>query len=188
VTIWADGDSLQAELRRLLESRCLREAVREGGPRFKLVYVASRPLRVPEGIAFILVEPGRDAADRRIEAESAKGDLAVTRDLPLAEILAAKGLFVLNDRGECFDLDTARERRSIRDEAARLRALGLAPESPRKRSWGPRELRTFADAFDRSLQKSLREAGREIRGAANQGEVRVEGEGAGRGESSEAGD
>ncbi len=188
MTIWADGDSLQVEIRRLLETRCLREASREGGPRFRLVYVASRPLRVPEGIGFILVEPGRDAADARIEADSAKGDLAVTRDLPLAEVLAAKGIFVLNDRGESFDLDRARERRSIRDEALRLRALGLAPESPRKRNWGSRELRAFADAFDRSLQKALRQADREGPGAENQGELRVEDGIAGAGESSAAGD
>lgn len=157
--VWADGDSLPVELRALLETRSLREARREGGPRFALVYVSSRPLRVAPGIEFILVEAGPDAADARIEAEALEGELAVTRDLPLAERLAEKGLLVLNDRGEVFSADTARERRSIRDEAQRLRGLGLIPESPRGRRWGEKELRAFADAFDRSLQRRLRELG-----------------------------
>jgi uncharacterized protein YaiI (UPF0178 family) len=70
------------------------------------------------------------------------------------ERLASKGLVVLNDRGESFDEGKARERRSIRDKAAELRGLGLAPESPRARSWGPRELKAFADAFDRELARA----------------------------------
>ena len=155
MTVWADGDSIQAEIRRLLETRCRREAERKGGLAFRLVYVASRTIRVPSDIELILVSPGPDAADRRIEAESRAGDIAVTRDLPLAETLAAKGLLVLNDRGESFDLDTAKERRSVRDGALRLRQLGIIPESPRRRSWGPRELKAFADAFDRTLRKGL---------------------------------
>lgn len=168
MTIWADGDSLQAEIRALLESRSLREAGRPQGPRFELVYVASRKLRVPAGIRQVLVEQGPDAADRRIEDDSLPGDLAVTRDLPLAERLAVKGLVVLNDRGETLTADLARERRSVRDQALRLRSLGLAPESPKGRSWGQRELKAFADAFDRALQRRLNELARaEAQGAAD---------------------
>ena len=158
MTLWADADSLQAELRRVLEKRSAKEMARPEGPRFNLIYVASRRLAVPPSVEFILVETGHDAADRRIEAGAGAGDIAITRDLPLAERLAAKGLIVLNDRGDCFALDTARERRSLRDEAQALRALGVAPESPRRRTWGARELKAFSDAFDRELQKRLRAA------------------------------
>ncbi len=158
MTIWADADSLQSELRGLLEKRVLREASREAGPRFRLVHVASRRLAVPRGVEFILVDAGPDAADAFIESEAKPGDLAVTRDIPLAERLALKGIVVLNDRGESYSYDTARERRSLRDEAQRLRALGLAPESPKRRIWGAKELKAFADAFDRELQKCLRAA------------------------------
>lgn len=136
----------------------MREVTREGGPRFRLVHVASRKLAVPKGIEFTLVDSGPDSADRYIEDHANAGDIAITRDLPLAERLVAKGIVVLNDRGECFTVDTARERRSLRDEAEGLRALGLAPESPRRRNWGQRELKAFADAFDRELQKCLRAA------------------------------
>jgi uncharacterized protein YaiI (UPF0178 family) len=159
VTIWADGDSLPEGLRRVIEGRASREASRAEAQgraaEFGLVYVASRMLRVSRAVDFVLVEAGPDSADGKIVELSISGDIAITRDLPLAEILAAKGLVVLNDRGDVFTIDTIRERRSIRDSATALRALGLAPESPRTRTWGPRELKAFADAFDRELTRVL---------------------------------
>jgi uncharacterized protein len=159
VTLWADGDSLQAELRRLLCRRASAEARRaadEGGSaRFRAIFVAARmpPLDLGPGVEAETVEGGPERADDRIVERAEAGDLAVTRDLPLAERLAEKGLRVLNDRGEVFTADNARERRSLRDRAVELRALGLAPESPRRSAWGPRELKAFADALDRELAR-----------------------------------
>lgn len=164
MTIWADGDSLQAELRRLICRRALGEsaaAASEGRTaRFRAVFVAARmpPLDRGPGVEAIAVSDSRSggAADDRIAQAAEPGDLAVTRDLPLAERLTGKGLRVLNDRGDVFTAENARERRSLRDGAAELRALGLAPESPRRSNWGPRELKAFADAFDRELVRALR--------------------------------
>jgi len=160
VKLLADGDSLQAEIRGLLSRRAASEAAkaRETGaePRFGLLVVAAKPLRLEAPAALELVEAGADAADDRLVELAEPGDLVVTRDLPLAERLAEKGVAVLNDRGESFTLENVRERRSLRDRAAELRALGLAPESPRGRSWGPKELKGFADAFDRELTRLLK--------------------------------
>jgi hypothetical protein len=159
VTIWADGDSLQAELRRLLCRRANREAkaaVAAGRPaRFRAVFVAAHmpPLDLGPGVERETVKGGAEAADDRMALLAESGDLAVTRDLPLAERLAEKGLRVLNDRGEVFTADNARERRSLRDRAVELRVLGLVPESPRRSNWGPRELKAFADALDREIAR-----------------------------------
>jgi uncharacterized protein len=169
VTIWADGDSLQAEIRRLLCRRANREAqaaTAEGRPaRFAAVFIAAKmpPLDLGPGVEAETVDasstgagagPREGAADDRIAERAQAGDLTVTRDLPLAERLAGMGLRVLNDRGEVFTADNARERRSLRDRAMELRALGLAPESKRRSNWGPRELKAFADALDRELAKA----------------------------------
>lgn len=160
MTIWADGDSLQAELRGLVCKRARREAeaaaAAGSAPRYRAVFVAARMPRIDSGpgVEKLAVPEGPGAADDRIVELAQAGDLAVTRDLPLAERLALKGLRVLNDRGEVFTSDNASERRSLRDRAAELRELGLAPPSPRARSWGPRELKAFADALDRELAKA----------------------------------
>jgi uncharacterized protein len=160
VTIWADGDSLQAEIRALVCRRANREAEaalavgRE--PRYRAIFVAARMPSIDRGpgVEAETVEGGPDAADDRIAARARTGDLAVTRDLPLAERLAEMGLRVLNDRGAVFTAENARERRSLRDGAAEFRALGLAPESPRRSAWGRRELKAFADALDRELARA----------------------------------
>jgi uncharacterized protein len=160
VTIWADADSLQADIRRVVRGRAEREARLAAAsgrpPRFEAVFVASRmpPIEACPGVAIETVDAGPQAADDRMVEASSRGDLAVTRDLPLAERLAEKGLRVLNDRGEVFTAENARERRSLRDRAADLRALGLAPESPRRSAWGKRELKAFADALDRELSRA----------------------------------
>lgn len=165
MTIWADADSLQAELRRLVCRRANREAAAAeaaGRPaRFRAVFVAARmpPLDLGPGVEAMTVAAGDNAADDYAVATAQPGDLAVTRDLPLAERLAEKGLRVLNDRGEVFTADNARERRSLRDAAAELRALGLAPESPRRSSWGEKELKAFANALDRELSQALTRRG-----------------------------
>lgn len=159
MTIYLDGDSLEAELRALLARRALAEAQRAAAagkePRFSLRAVSARPLRLPGGIECIAVEAGPDAADNRIVELALPGDLAVTRDIPLAERLVKKGIVVINDRGDVFSAENVAERRSLRDDAAQLRSLGLAPESPRGRSWGEKEKKRFADALDREMSKLL---------------------------------
>ncbi len=160
--VWADGDSLQAELRRVICRRANAEAESRAAAgleaRFRTSFVASKApsLDRGQGVELILVEGGPEAADDRIVELASAGDLAVTRDLPLAERLADAGVTVLNDRGEVFSTENVRERRSLRDRALELRALGLAPPSGRARTWGPRELKAFADAFDRELNRALR--------------------------------
>jgi hypothetical protein len=111
------------------------------------------PLDLGPGIDAQSVEGGPDAADDFIAQSAQAGDLAVTRDLPLAERLADKGLRVLNDRGDVFTAGDARERRSLRDRAVELRALGLIPESPRRSGRGPKEMKAFSDALDREIAR-----------------------------------
>jgi uncharacterized protein len=160
VTIWADADSLPEDVRRFICRRAAREAAAAAAasrpPRFCAVFVAARmpPLELGAGVEAETVPEGEGAADDYIASRAASGDLAVTRDLPLAERLAEAGARVLNDRGDLFTAENARERRSLRDRAAELRGLGLAPESPRRSSRGPRETKAFADALDRELAKA----------------------------------
>ncbi len=162
MTIWADADSLQTDIRRILSSRAAREAesAEAAGrpPRCRVVFIACRMPPVPPGpgVEIESVGEGPDAADERILARAEAGDLAVTRDLPLAERLAEKGVRVLNDRGDVFTAGNVRERRSLRDRAAELRSLGIEAESPRRSTWGRRELKAFADALDREITKALR--------------------------------
>ncbi len=167
MTIWADADSLPAPVREILARRaCLAGRARPAGRTgpdgsgtaeastgVRVVFAAGRPIPVPPGSDFLLVETGGpDAVDARIEALAAPGDLVVTRDIPFAARLAEAGLAVINDRGDEWTADTVRERLSRRDFMAGLRSSGLA-EMNRARTWGPREKKAFADTLDRVLRR-----------------------------------
>lgn len=152
MTIWADADSLPPEVRALIARRAARSSVQPG---IRAVFAANHPIPVPAGAELIVVEGGKaDEADDRILALAAPGDLVVTRDIPFAARLVDAGIAVINDRGDEWTRDTVRTRLSERDFMADLRASGLSRMN-RGRSYGPRELKSFADALDRALTRLL---------------------------------
>lgn len=148
--IWVDADSCPRPVR----DAVVRAAIRTAVP---ATFVANRP--VPgiggPGIGFELCPAGPDAADDRIVAGAGPGDLAVTRDIPLAARLVEKGILALNDRGDVYTAGNVRERLSVRDFMVGLAADGLVPD--RIYGYGKKELKAFADAFDRVLTRLLRE-------------------------------
>jgi uncharacterized protein YaiI (UPF0178 family) len=152
--VWADADSLPPEVRALISRRAAKIAAE--GEDLEAVFVANRPIKVPvvPGVRFVLVEPAPGAADDHIAANAKPGDLAVTRDIPLAERLIALGLAVINHKGELFTADRIRERISIRDAMLDLRLSGLAESGPS--TFGPKDLKAFADGFDSILTKVRR--------------------------------
>jgi len=157
LTVWADADSLAPSVRALVARRAFSEAERASRagtePRIRAVFAANRPLEAPRGAELLIVEnEGPDSVDDKILSLALPGDLAVTRDLPFSARLLEKGVAVINDRGDEWTADNLRERLSRRDFMAGLRAAGLA-EMNRARNYGPRELKAFADAFDRALSR-----------------------------------
>jgi uncharacterized protein YaiI (UPF0178 family) len=99
--------------------------------------------------------PGEGSADNRIVELARKGDLALTRDLPLAERLVEKEVRVLDDRGRIYTKENIRERRSLRDFMVGLAENGLGID--RAPAYGKKELKSFADSFDRELNQLMRD-------------------------------
>jgi len=152
--IYVDADSCPREARDML----LRFSSRRG---IRSVFVANRlipGIEIP-GIEkahdeFALMElcpKGEGAADDRIVALACPGDLAITRDLPLAERLVEKGITVIDDRGRTFTRENIRERRSLRDFTVSLAHNGM--ETERTRGYGKKELNAFANSLDRELSR-----------------------------------
>lgn len=161
MTIWADGDSIPHDIRQLLVRRAANSGASSGPASasgstqgaLALVFVSTVNLSdIPPGI-LQRVKPGPDAADKSIEGRAEPGDLVVTRDILFAERLAARGVVVMNDRGDLFTNENITERRSLRDAAAELRLLGIAPPSPRGSHRTPKDTKRFADALDRTLSR-----------------------------------
>jgi uncharacterized protein YaiI (UPF0178 family) len=146
VKILVDADSCPRPARDLV----LRAAKRRG---LRAVFAANRPIPGLEGGEMECCPPGEGAADDRIVELASRGDLAVTRDVPLAERLVAKGVQVLDDRGRVYTGENIRERLSLRNFMVGLARNGLAGE--RSANYGKKELKAMADSLDRLLARII---------------------------------
>jgi len=147
--IWVDADSCPRSVREVIQRASSRTGV-------EAVFVANRD--VP-GIdwpqtKFVKVDGSEGAADDHIFDHSTPHDLVVTRDIPLARRLVERGNTVLNDRGDVFTSENVRERLSLRNFMYHLRSSGLT--SPGERSFGAKEVQSFANSFDRELTRLQR--------------------------------
>ncbi|MCX7024530.1 MAG: DUF188 domain-containing protein [Spirochaetes bacterium] len=155
MTVWADADSLPRGVRDRIARRVARERERRQDGSIHAVFASNRPIPFDafDGSTGVVVE-APSTADDLIAERAVPGDLVVTRDIPLAERVIARGVAAINDRGDSWTPDTVRERRSLRDFMEKARALGTAAPVG-NRSYGPAEERAFANAFDRVLSRLL---------------------------------
>ena len=144
--IWVDSDSCPRQIREIVLRASLRIKIES-------IFVANRNIPNIDGewSSMVLVPDGEGEADRYINDNSAEGDLAVTRDIPLAADLVRKGLLVLDDRGAVFTSDNIGERLSIRNAMTELRSYGVMSKS--SGSMSNRDVQLFANAFDRELRR-----------------------------------
>jgi uncharacterized protein YaiI (UPF0178 family) len=144
VKILVDADSCPRPAREIV----LRSSARTG---IKTLFAANRPIPGIRGELMELCPPGEGSADDRIVELARPGDLALTRDIPLAERLVEKGVRVLDDRGRTYSKENIRQLRSLRDFMVGLAENNLGME--RTANYGKREIKAFADSFDREVRK-----------------------------------
>jgi uncharacterized protein len=150
VKLWIDADAAPREVK---------EIVFRAAERLKLevVLVANHRVPVPLGqtlITSIRVDGGPDVADRHIADTASAGDVAITADIPLAAILVAKDVIVIDPRGEEYTSENVGERLSVRDFMDALRGAGTETGGPK--GYGAREKQAFAGTLDRLLSRALR--------------------------------
>jgi uncharacterized protein len=151
VKIWVDADALPGEIKEII----LRAAVRL---KVATVFVANKNIQVGANplVSFVRVTQGADVADAYIADRSARGDLCVTADIPLAAILVGKGLIVIDPRGDQYSESNVGDRLSTRDLMASLREEGLATSGPPP--FNAKAKQKFAASFDSLLTRALRAA------------------------------
>jgi len=134
----------------------VRELVLRRAKKLKLgiVFAANRQIPQVLGAEMEICPIKENSVDDRIVEMSVKGDLVITRDVPLAKRLVEKSVSVIDDRGRLFTADNINELLSIRNFKVGLADNGL--ETERTANYGKRELKTFADSLDRTLTAILR--------------------------------
>ncbi len=153
--IWIDADAAP---------RDVKELVYRASARLKIpvILVANQSILGPSGsswITSVTVRDGANVADQYIVEHAQRGDLAITADIPLAAQLVAKGVLVLDPRGDEYDDRNVASRLAARDlfDAARgagMEFSGPAPYSPKNRA-------AFASALDRVLTRSQKTRAKE---------------------------
>lgn len=148
--LWIDADAAPRDVKEI----AFRTAKRLG---LATVLVANQRLEPPAGnphVTAVRVDGGPDVADRHIAESAEAGDVAVTADIPLAAALVAKGVYVVDPRGETFTAENVGERLSVRDFMDAARGAGIVTGGPRP--YGPKDRQAFAAALDRVVTRALR--------------------------------
>lgn len=159
--IWIDADAAPRDVREIV----FRASARLDIP---AVLVANQRMQAPLNnplVTTVWVQGGPDEADRYIAEHASPEDLAVTADIPLAAALVARGVAVLDFRGEVYTESNVGERLSIRDFMSSLRDSGVQTGGPA--AYGERDKRAFASALDRTLASMVKR--RDARDAGSDG-------------------
>ena len=150
MNLWLDADAAPRDVKEV----CYRASERLS---LETILVANMRLQLPVGHAHlraVRVEGGPDVADRYIAEHAARGDVAVTADIPLAAILVPLGVIVIDPRGEEYTADTIGERLSVRNFMEGLRGSGV--ETGGHASYSATDKQAFANALDRALTRARR--------------------------------
>jgi uncharacterized protein YaiI (UPF0178 family) len=144
VKILVDADSCPKAARLLVLRRAVKQKIR-------LIFAANRSVSSEKNVEMEICPKGENSADDRIVELAEKGDIVVTRDVPLAKRLVENEVAVLDDRGRVFSKDNINEILSLRNFTVSLAENGLSFQ--RTANYGKKELKIFADSLDRMLAK-----------------------------------
>ncbi|MGV3344700.1 YaiI/YqxD family protein [Enterobacteriaceae bacterium LUAb1] len=146
MAIWVDADACPKAIKEMLYRAAERKQI-------IVTLIANQPLSIPASpfIRTLRVEAGFDVADNEIVKRVNTGDLVITADIPLAFEIIEKGATALNPRGECYCVETIRERLTLRDFMETLRASGVKTGGPPALSH--RDRQQFANELEKWLRR-----------------------------------
>jgi len=116
----------------------------------RVIFAANRQIEA-DGAEMEICSNKENAADDRIVELAEKGDIVLTRDIPLAKRLVEKEAAALDDRGRVFDKNNINELLSLRNFKVGLADNGF--DIDRIANYGKKELKLFADSLDRLIAK-----------------------------------
>ncbi|MBO6700952.1 MAG: YaiI/YqxD family protein [Pseudomonadales bacterium] len=150
MTIWVDADACPGVIREIICKAANRTKT-------ETVFIANSYIRLPPSphVRFVQVPKGFDIADNEIAARTAKGDMVITGDIPLAAEVMEKKAEAINTRGEPYSEDTIRQRLNMRDFMDTMRASGV--QSGGTPPLGNAEKQAFANALDRYLARKAKQ-------------------------------
>ena len=149
IKIWIDADSFPT----LLKSFILEYAEKNY---LEIIFVANKPIKSDkQNFKMILAENTKDSADNIIFENITEKDIAITRDILLAERLVQKNIKTINDRGTCFSKENIKKKVEERNYDFNLAQLGFS--GSKEKNYGMKELKKFRECFEKTLKKIYQE-------------------------------
>lgn len=121
--------------------------------KIQMTLVADQFMQIPRSdyIKFLKVPSEIDSADEKIVELAEPGDLVITADIPLADLIVSKGAFAINPRGELYTEQNIKDRLAVRDIMAEIRSTGVDTGGPPP--FNQKDKENFANQLDRFLTK-----------------------------------
>ena len=149
IKVWIDADSFPT----LLKNFILEYAEKNY---LEIIFVANKPIKSEkQNFKMILAENTKDSADNIIFENITEKDIAITRDILLAERLVQKNIKTINDRGTCFSKENIKKKVEERNYDFNLAQLGFS--GSKEKNYGMKELKKFRECFEKTLKKIYQE-------------------------------
>ena len=150
--IYVDADACPKIVKEILYKSVARLKI-------NMTLVADQFMRVPQSqyVKTLKVPSGIDSADDKIVELAQPGDLVITADIPLADLIVGKGAYAINPRGELYTEQNIKERLAVRDMLAEIRSTGVEFGGPPP--FNQKDKQNFANTLDRFLTKHMRGKG-----------------------------
>lgn len=146
--IWVDADACPKVIKEILFRAALRTHT-------QLILVANQLITTPPSpfIKKVHVLQGFDVADNYIVKHMTAGDLVITADIPLADLIVSKEGFALNPRGNFYDKNNIKRYLAIRNFSEQLRSSGITTKGPLQLT--KNEIQLFANHLDQFLNSQI---------------------------------
>lgn len=149
IKVWIDADSFPT----LLKNFILEYAEKNY---LEIIFVANKPIKSEkQNFKMILAENTKDSADNIIFENITEKDIAITRDILLAERLVQKNIKTINDRGTYFSKENIKKKVEERNYDFNLAQLGFS--GSKEKNYGIKELKKFRECFEKTLKKIYQE-------------------------------
>ncbi len=144
--IYVDCDAMPRPLKDVLQKVAERE-------KMETWFVAATAPKLPVSAFVKTVGAGTsfNGADLWIAGHAAPGDLVITADIPLADLVLERGAEALNTKGEFFTPGNIKNAMAMRELMDELRVAGEISGGPPP--FSDRQRITFINALDRYLRK-----------------------------------
>ena len=149
IKVWIDADSFPT----LLKNFILEYAEKNY---LEIIFVANKPIKSDkQNFKMILAENTKDFADNIIFENITEKDIAITRDILLAERLVQKNIKTINDRGTYFSKENIKKKVEERNYDFNLAQLGFS--GSKEKNYGMKELKKFRECFEKTLKEIYQE-------------------------------